>query len=157
VVFNFLAFAWLLGRLAGPSIKKAVRERHDEISQALVESARLRDEARARLAEYDRKLAGLQQEIDSLVAGIRSEAAGVAKRIVAEAEARAKRMQRDAEQQIEAEMGRVRAGLEREAVEAAVSVAEHLLREKTTAADQRGLADRFLKGLQDSAVKRTRP
>jgi F0F1-type ATP synthase membrane subunit b/b' len=63
-------------------------------------------------------------------------------------------MQMDAEQQIEAELRGVRATLEREAVEAAVSVAERVLREKTTEADQKHLADRFLKGLQESAKKR---
>jgi F0F1-type ATP synthase membrane subunit b/b' len=157
VVFNFLAYAWLLGRVIGPSIKRMTRERHDEIARALVESARLRDAARARLAEYEGKLAGLSQEIDGLVAGIRAEAEGEAKRILSEADARAQRMQRDAEQQIQAEMRRVRATLEREAVEAAVGVAERLLREKTTEADQRALADRFLKGLHDSAKKRIQP
>lgn len=154
-VFNFLAFAWLIGRFGYPSIKRATRERHDEISRALVESARLRDEAKARLVEYERKLAGLQGEIDGLVSGIRTEAESEAKRIISEAQARAERMQKDAEQQIQAEMGRVRATLEREAVEAAVGVAERLLREKTTEADQKLLADRFMKGLQDASKRRT--
>jgi len=44
----------------------------------------------------------------------------------------------------------VRLTLEREAVEAAVSIAERILTEKTTEADQRLLADRFVKGLADA-------
>lgn len=153
-VLNYLAFFWLILRFAGPGIKKATRERHDAIAKALAEGTRLRDEARAKLAEYEKKLAGLQGEIDSLVGGIRAEAEAEKTRIIAEAEARAVRMQKDAEQQIQAEIQRVRTTLEREAVEAAVGIAEKLLREKTNDADQRVLADRFLKGLQDAAAKR---
>ena len=153
-VLNYLAFFWLILRFAGPGIRKATRERHDEIAKALSEGTRLRDEARARLGEYDRKLANLQGEIDTLVNGIRGEAEAEKTRIISEAEARAVRMQKDAEQQITAEMQRVRTTLEREAVEAAVGIAEKLLRDKTNDADQRVLADRFLKGLQDAASKR---
>jgi F-type H+-transporting ATPase subunit b len=153
-LLNFLAFYWLIFRFAGPGIKKATRERHQEIAKALAEGTRLRDEARAKLAEYDQKLAGLQGEIDTLVGAIRSEAEAEKTRIIGEAEARAARMQKDAEQQIQAEIQRVRTTLEREAVEAAVAIAEKLLREKTNDADQRVLADRFLKGLQDAAGKR---
>jgi F-type H+-transporting ATPase subunit b len=152
-LFNFAAFAFLVGRAAGPSVKKVVRERHDAIAKALEESAQLRDQARARLAEYEKKTAGLQQEIDILVAGIRTEAEAEAKRIIAEAEARAARMRKDAELQINAEMQRVRLTLEREAVQAAVTAAEQLLRDKTSDADQRALADKFVKSLQGAAKR----
>jgi F-type H+-transporting ATPase subunit b len=153
-IFNFLCFAWLLGRFAWPSIRRATRERHDEITRALSEGTRLREEARRRLEEYSARLAGLQGEIDKLVGGIRGEAESEKARIIAEAEARAERMQRDAEQQIQAEMQQVRASLEREAVEAAVHIAERILGEETTDADQKALADRFLHGLQDAAKGR---
>jgi F-type H+-transporting ATPase subunit b len=153
-LLNFAVFAFVLARLAGPSIKRVVRERHDEIAKALEESGRLRDEARARLTEYTTRMASLEREIDALVSGIRAEAQAEQRRIISEAEARAERMQRDAEQQIQAEMQRVRAALEREAVEAAVRIAEQLLREKTNDADQRALTDRFVKSLGDAGVKR---
>ena len=153
-VLNFLVFAFILYRAGGPSVARAVRERHDAIEKALSEGARLRDQARAKLEEYDRKLAGLQGEIDALVRSIRAEAEAEQRRIIAEAEARAARMQREAEQQIQADMQRVRMTLEREAVVAAVAIAERLLAEKTTEGDQRVLADKFVKGLADTAGKR---
>jgi F-type H+-transporting ATPase subunit b len=153
-LLNFFVFAFLMYRAGGPSLARAVRERHIRIADALAEGTKLRDRARARLDEYDRKLAGLQGEIDALVREIRAEAEAEKKRIIAEAETRAERMQREAEQQIQAEMQRVRATLEREAVVAAVSIAEKLLAEKTTEADQRVLADKFVKGLQERAGKR---
>jgi F-type H+-transporting ATPase subunit b len=152
-LLNFAVFAVLMFRAAGPSIRKMTQDRHDAIAKALAEGTRLRDEAKAKLAEYDKKLASLQGEIDALVGGIRAEAEAEKKRIVAEAEARAERMTKDAEQQIQAEMARVRVTLEREAVVAAVSIAEKLLTEKSTEADQRLLADRFVKGLAETSTK----
>jgi F-type H+-transporting ATPase subunit b len=154
VLFNFAVFAFIIYRLAGPSIKRVVRDRHETIAKALAESGRLRDEARARLDEYASKMASMDREIDGMVAGIRAEAEAEKRRIIAEAEARAARMQRDAELQIDAELQRVRMLLEREAVEAAVRIAEQLLRDKTSDADQRALTDRFVKGLGEAATKR---
>jgi F-type H+-transporting ATPase subunit b len=153
-VLNFCVFAFLLYRFAAPSIGKATRDRHAAIQKALAEGTRLRDEAKARLDEYEKKLQALQGEIDTLVASIRAEAESEKKRIIADAEARAERMKKDAEQQIQAEIARVRVTLEREAVEAAVSLARTLLTEKTTESDQRLLADRFVKGLQETATRR---
>ncbi len=153
-VFNFLVYAFLMFRVAGPSVKRVVRERHDEIAKNLAESGRLRDEARARLDEYNRKLGGLESEITSLVTNIRAEAEAEKRRIIADGEARADRMRRDADQQIQAEIQRVKTTLEREAVVAAVSIAEQILRDKTGDADQRALADKFVKGLGDAAARR---
>jgi F0F1-type ATP synthase membrane subunit b/b' len=153
-LLNFAIFAVLMYRMAAPSIIKATRERHDAIAKALAEGTRLRDEAQARLTEYEGKLAKLQGEIEAMVASIRAEADAEKKRIILEAEQRAERMRRDAEQQIQAELQRVRIVLEREAVEAAVTMAERILKEKTTEADQRLLADRFVKGLSDATARR---
>jgi F-type H+-transporting ATPase subunit b len=146
-VLNFLAFVAIIAKFAGPSLKKSVRERHDSIKKDLEEGARLRAEAQRKLEEYSGKLASLQSEIDRLVATIRAEAEAERKRLLEEAQARAERMQRDAEMQIQAEIQRVRLMLEREAVVAAVKLAEKLLIEKTTEVDQKALADRFFKAL----------
>lgn len=146
-VLNFAVFLFILGKYAGPSMKKAVRERHERIKKDLEEGARLRAEAQRRVDEYGRKLASLDAEIDKLVGTIRAEAEAEKRRILADADARAERMKRDAEMQVQAEIQRVRLVLEREAVVAAVTLAEKLLIDKTTDVDQKALADRFLKAL----------
>ena len=146
-VLNFLAFAAIIAKFAGPSVRKSVRQRHDSIKKDLEEGARLRAEAQRKLEEYSGKLASLQSEIDRLVATIRAEAEAERKRLLEEAQARAERMQRDAELQIQAEIQRVRVMLEREVAVAAVKLAETLLIEKTTEVDQKALADRFFKAL----------
>ena len=146
-LLNFAAFLFILGRYAGPSMKKAVRDRHERIKHDLQEGARLRAEAQKKVEEYGRKLAALDGEIDKLVGTIRAEAEAERRRILDEAQARADRMKRDAEIQVQAEIQRVRLMLEREAAVAAVALAEKLLVEKTTEVDQKALADRFLKAL----------
>jgi F-type H+-transporting ATPase subunit b len=150
-LINFGVLLFIIGKWFAPNIARMTKSRHDEIAKNLEEGARLRDEAKKRLEEYSGKLASLDKEIDTLVGSIRAEAEAEKKRIIGEAEARASRMQRDAEQQIEAEMQRVRVALEREAVLGAMAVAEKILREKTTEADQKALVDGFVKGLESAA------
>jgi F-type H+-transporting ATPase subunit b len=146
-LINFAILLFLLGRYAAPNFKKMVYDRHHLIAKQLDESAKLRDEARAKLDEYSRKVSDLDAEIAKLVEGIRGEAEHEKRRIITEAEARSARMKKDAEQQIQAEIGRVRAELEKEATLAALAVAEKLLADKTNDADHRGLNERFIKEL----------
>lgn len=150
-LLNFGALLFIVGKFFAPGIAKMTRERHEQIAKDLAEGARLRDEAKRKLDEYNQRIGNLDREIDELVKSIRAEAEAEKKRIVEEAEARAARMQKDAEAQIQAEMQRVRIELEREAVVHAVAAAEKILREQTTDADQKKLVDRFVNGLEAAA------
>jgi F-type H+-transporting ATPase subunit b len=145
---NFAVLMFLVGRFAGPSMARFVRERHDTIAKQIDESTRLREEAQRKLEEYTVKLTGLQAEIERMVSEIRADAENDRRRILAEADARAARMKRDAEQQIQAEMQRVKALLERETVLQAVAIAEKLIRDRAGKVEQRELAERFVKSLE---------
>ncbi|MFH0900019.1 MAG: ATP synthase F0 subunit B [Pseudomonadota bacterium] len=147
-LFNFAVLAFLLGKYAGPPLAGFVRNRHHSIARQLDEAASLREEAKRKLAEYQRRLSSLDGEIAQISASMRAEAEAERNRILAEAQAKIARMKRDAEQQIQADIQGVRAALEREVVTAAVAAAEKLLREKMTDADQRTLSDHFLAGLE---------
>ncbi len=148
-LLNFGVLVFLVGKYGAPGFKKMIHDRHATIATQLAESTRLHEEAKAKLDEYTRKISGLSKEIDQIVTTIRGEAETEKQRILAEAQERAARMKRDAEQQIKVEIQRVRITLEREAVQAAMAVAEKILREKTTDADQRTLADKFVKSVQE--------
>ena len=146
-LLNFGVLLFLLGKFAAPAIKKMAHDRHEEVAKALEESTRLRDAAKAKLDEYSKKVADLDAEIAKLVEGIRAEAEHDKRRILGEAEQRAQRMAKEAEQTIAAEVGRVRLQLEREVTLTAIAVAEKLLIEKTTDADQRALNEQFIRAL----------
>lgn len=148
-LLNFGLLAFLFGKFAAPSVAKMVRDRHDTVARQLKESASLRDEARRKLQDYTQKLDSLEGEIATLVGDIRKEAEREGKRIIADAQTRAEQTRRDAEAQIQAELQRLRVTLEKETVLAAVTMAERILREKTTLADQRALTERFVSQLEE--------
>ena len=136
-------FAWKVRPMAGEMAAK----RSDEIKTALDEAARLRAQAASKLEEYSSKLKAAETEIDTMIKGMRADAEAERQRIIAAAEAQAAALQRDAEQQIAAEIARSRALLQREVVAAANGVAEKLLKERTTPADQNAMVDAFVRGV----------
>jgi F-type H+-transporting ATPase subunit b len=144
---NFSIFGFLIIWKGGPPIMKHVRNKHTTIKSSLEEAAKLRAEAREKLAEFDKRIADVDGEVDALVKGIRADADSEKKRIIEHAEAQAAAMKKEAEDRIEAEIARARIQLEREVVAVAIAAAEKVLREKAMPADQKDLADTFITGL----------
>jgi F-type H+-transporting ATPase subunit b len=126
-------------------------ERHDLIDGALKEAAKLRDQAQAKLSEYEARVKNLDDEIAKLVAGIRADAEGDKARILEQAQVQAASMKREAEQRIQAEIELARTSLTKEVTAAAASATEKLLKEKVTADDQRGLVSTFIKDVDAGA------
>jgi F-type H+-transporting ATPase subunit b len=152
LVFNFAVLLLILWKWGAPAARNAAETRSDQIKTALDEAARLRDQAKAKLEEYNGKLKAAQAEIDALVAGLRKDAESDKQRILANADIQAKALQRDADERIAAEIGRARTELQREVTAAAVAVAEKLLRERTTPADQAKLVDGFIHDISATAA-----
>lgn len=153
-VFMLLNFALLLGILiwkGKPPIQQLAAERHDQIAGALAEAKKLRDQAAAKLAEYETKLKDADSEINNMVAGMKKDAEADKVRILEAAERQAAQMKKDAEQRIAAEIEMARAVLTREVTAAAATATEKLLREKMQPADQSKLVSSFISNLQERA------
>ncbi len=144
LVGNFVLLLILLAWKAGPKVRKSAEGRSDEIKSALDEAARLRDAAKAKLDEYQTKLAAAEKEIATMVEGMRADALADKQRIIAAAEAQAVALKKDADERIAAEIQRARIALTREVAAASTLAAETLIREKATAADQGRLVDLFI-------------
>jgi len=144
---NFAILLLLLAKYLAPAGKKVAQERHDSIKTALDEAAKLRDEAKKKLGEYEARIAGLDAEIQKLVDGIRVDAEADKKRILDNAERQAAQMKHDAEQRIAAEIELARAQLRQEVAVAASSAATALVRDKATPDDQQRLVSSFISGL----------
>ncbi len=144
VLVNFGIILFVLGWKVGPMARQMAEKRSDDIKGALDEAARLRDEAKAKLEEYSGKLRQAESEIDTMIKQMRADADAERKRIIANAEEQAALFKKDAADRIRAEIERAHVVLQREVVAAATAVAEQLLREKTTPADQAKLIDGFL-------------
>jgi F-type H+-transporting ATPase subunit b len=149
---NFAALLLVLRKLALPKIRSTSERRHQETRRELDEARRLLREARERLADYQTRLAAIDQEIAALVAGIRAEAEAESARTLAAAEEQAGRLKRESEFTLAQEWKQLRIDLERETAARALAAAEQMLREKLTDADQRRLADQFVR-----AIESTRP
>jgi F-type H+-transporting ATPase subunit b len=151
VLVNFGIVLFIIGWKVGPMATQMAAKRSDEIKGALDEAARLRNQAKEKLAEYDSKLRAAESEMAKLIEDMRKDAESEKARIIAAAEAQAAALKKDAEERIAAEIDRARVSLQREVTAAAGLVAEQVLREKTTAADQAALVDTFLRDVNAGA------
>ncbi len=154
---NFAIFAFVLLRYAGPAVRKYTRERHETIRDALEEGARLREQARTKLAEYTERIAGVEAEVDKLIADIRATAEAERQQILAQAQVQAAALRAEAEQRIAADIEQAKRELHREVLLRALELAEKIVREKAGAADQKAQFKAFLGDLDESAGKEARP
>lgn len=143
-LINFAVFLGLLVKFVGPKLTKSLRVRHDLVRNQLAESARLRQEARDKLDEYNQRIAGVDAEIQKLMAEIKADAEAEKQLILEQARVQAEALKKDADRRIESEIARARLMLEREVVAASIAAAETILRERTTADDQSRMFDGFV-------------
>jgi len=146
-VINFIVLLLVLRRLALPKIRATSDRRHEETRRELEEARRLHREARERLADYEKRLRAIDQEIADLVAAVRAEAEAEAARTMRAALEQAERLRRESEFTMSQELKQLRIDLERETVARTIAVAEKLIRERLTDADQRKLAEQFVSSL----------
>lgn len=151
MLVNFGIVLALFGWLVMPRLNRFLGSRHRTIKEALDESARLREEARAKLDEYTTRVKDAEREMEQMLTDMRADAEAEKKRILADAEAQAEALKRDAENRIAAEIERARAQLEREVVAVAATVADKLIREKATGDDQVALVNTFIAEVQAQA------
>jgi F-type H+-transporting ATPase subunit b len=144
LVLNFGILLLILWKWGVPVARSTAETRSDQIKTALDEAARLREQAKAKLDEYSSKLKAAEDEITAMVTAMRKDAESEKQRVIANAEIQAKALERDAQERISAEIQRARLALQREVANAATTVAEQILRERATAADQSTLVDRFI-------------
>ncbi len=149
---NFGILLLILAKFAGPAARKMAESRSDQIKNALEESAKLRQQASAKLEEYKTKLADADAQINKMVADMRASADADKTRILDNAAKQAEALKRDAEARIAAEIARARIELKREVSIAAAAAAEKMLRERVTGADQTKLVDTFIADLMQVPV-----
>ncbi len=150
---NFAILFWILMKYLWPAGQKMSQERHDQIKNALDEAAKLRDQAMAKLAEYEARVKDLDSEIKKLVDGIRADAEADKARILANAAAQSVQLKKEAEQRIAAEIELARAQLTKEVTLAATTATEKILKEKVTADDQRGLVNTFIQNVETGTLR----
>jgi F-type H+-transporting ATPase subunit b len=143
-VLNFAVLMFILVRFGGPAINKVLRARHDQLKVDLEEAKRLRTEAEERFRRHEQRLANLEHEIEVMLQSIRQEAEQEKARIIASAEEKARRIQDETRFQLDQQVKEAELRFRAEVAQAAVRVAEELLRRSVTASDEQRLAQAFV-------------
>ena len=151
VSIGFLVFLGLLGWVGvHRTIGKSLDDRAVRIKAELDEARRLRDEAAALLAEYQRKRRDAEGEAQEIVSGAKAEAERLAIEAKARIEEFVARRTKMAETKIAQAEAQAAADVRAAAAEAAVAAAEKILRQETKGE----LAGRLItRGIEDISKK----
>jgi F-type H+-transporting ATPase subunit b len=129
---NFLLFAGALGYFLYKHGGPFFRTRTEQIRRGITEASKLREEAEARYALMERRLANLGDEIENLRRTAREESAAEGERIRQETRKDLQKIHAQAELEIAAAGKAARQELRAYAAELAVSVAKQRIRERIT-------------------------
>jgi len=151
--FAFINFAVFLGGLIY-LLRKPVREflshRRASLADNLDEATRLKAEAQARLADLEARLANLDQERERLLAQYRDEGEREKQRLTENAQRSAAAIRREAKFLLEQHTRELRGEIRRRAVDAALALADRILREQLRADDRARLADEYIVQLREA-------
>lgn len=143
-LLNFSIVVAILVFFLKKPVRNALSGRREDIEKALAEAKKVKEEAEAKFAEYDKKLAQATQEIATISASIRKEAELEKQKIIDNAREQAAKIELDAEKAAELEVAKARLSLQQEAVQLAVGVAEDLLKKNFTKDDDSRLIDEYM-------------
>jgi F-type H+-transporting ATPase subunit b len=146
-LLNFGVLAFVLFRFGTKPISEALTKRKQGIMAEIEAATKLESDAEARLDDYEEKIEHLDAKLAELRADYAAQAEIEQKHVLAEAEERRVRMRRDAELRVEQEGKAAREALLHEAVIAATTGAEELIRKQIAAADHDRMATDFLSAL----------
>jgi F-type H+-transporting ATPase subunit b len=136
VLVAFIVGVSLLIWKGGPAFTRGLDDRAARIRQQLDEAQRLRDEAEAMLADYQRKQRDALSEAEAIVARAKADAERIGAEAVAALEAQLKRREAQATQRIAQSEAQAVSEVRAAAVDVAIEAARRLLRESLD--EQRG-------------------
>lgn len=141
---NFAVMVGLLGYFVSKPIRNGLQNRRAEIEKTLADAAAAREAAEAKAREYQEKLAKAAAEIDTIYAAIRREGELERDKILASAREMAAKIEQEADAKATSAVARARLELRAEAARLAVELAEQLLVQNVSAADQKRLVDEYM-------------
>ena len=141
---NFGVLLFLLIKFGGSAINKSLRARHDQLKADMEEANRLRVAAEARFKEQEKRLANLEGELEAMRQGILKEAESEKARIIAAAEEKARRVQDETRFQLEQQVKEAELRFRAEVAQAALKIADELLRRQVNGGDEQRLIQNFV-------------
>jgi F-type H+-transporting ATPase subunit b len=150
---NFVVLAGALGYLVAKNAGPFFSARSQQIRKDMVEAQEARQQAEARAADVDRRLASLESEIAALRADSQREAQSERDRLARQTAADLAKIQAHAEQEIVAAGKAARSDLKRFSAELAIELAEQRIRSRMTPETQEALVRGFVHDLEPNASR----
>jgi F-type H+-transporting ATPase subunit b len=143
-ILNFSIVVAILVYFLRKPIKKGLAGRSEEIEKALAEAKKVKEEAEAKFAEYDRKLDQATEEIAEISDAIRREGELEKQKIIENAKQMAIIIEKNAEKAADMEIAKARRELQKEASKLAVEMAKKMLEQNFTKDDDTRLIDEYM-------------
>lgn len=152
LALNAAILYWLLIKFGKKPIGDALRSRKLGIMKGMEDAAKMKANAEASLAKYQKKLDDIEDEVARIKREMKEAGEAESARILSEAKERRTRLERDAHTLVEQELKAAREGLMRDTVRAAVKSAETTLASRISDADHQRLGDEFLASVKASGA-----
>lgn len=141
---NLVLLVGVLFAVARKPVSAYFAERREQIAGDIKTADQLLADSRTQFAQWQGKLAEMEQEIEGIRKETRRRAEGERDQIIATAHDRAERIKADAVAAIDQELRVARAELQKDAANIAVDLAATMLDEQVTDRDRERLLDEFI-------------
>ena len=142
---NFLVFAGMLIKLVAKPAKNFFGQRSQEIAQSMEDLEAKKAAAATALKEAEARLAEVAKEREAIIKQYMAEGEVEKAKILDKANVVAERLKEMAALTIQQETIKATQSLREEVADLATKMAEDLIKEKATFADQQGLVEEYLK------------
>lgn len=146
-LLNFALLIFILVKYAGGAMRKALRERHEQLRTSIDEAARVKTAAEERFRQQEQRLANLEHELEAMRRNIIAEAESEKARLLAAAGEKARRIQEETRFQLDQQVKDAELRFKAAVAEAAVKIADELVRRSVTPSDEQRLAHTFVSEL----------
>ena len=143
-VMNFVVLMGMLGFVLRKPVSEALSGRIASIREQLDSLEQEKAAAQKRLAEYEGKIALLEDEAAKIIDQYTTQGESAKARILQEASASAEKLEEQAKKNIEQEFKNAKKQLQAEIMEKALENAEELIKKSIEAEDQERLVDEYL-------------
>ncbi len=144
-VAMFVIFVALLYFLTAKRIKAMLIQRTEDIKAALAEAENAKEEAMAKVKQYEAKMSELEKELEEMRANVKKVAEAERETMIADAKKHVEQMKLFAINMIESEKERAIQDIHREAVELAASQAEQKLIKEVSGGKAAKILDEYVK------------
>ena len=148
---NFAILAGALVYFLKKPIASYLKDRSDQLRKSIEDAARAREEAAAKLADIENRMAGLPDAIAGMNRKMEAEADEEARRIREAAEVEIGRVRTQAQFAAEQEVKKARQELRKEAAGLAIGAAEEIVKKAITPEDRERLARENIEKIREIA------